>query len=97
MQYPSIFKQGSRTWLSGDTRLFPKLLTERAHYLDATVGIVQRRMDAQESSKDYQDVMSHLLSAKDPETGEGLSLAEIWSESYLMINVGRITLSYSIV
>lgn len=88
MQYPAIFTQGGSSWLSADTWLFPRLLKDRARYLDATIGVVQRRIDDNESMKDRKDIMSYLLAAKDPETGENLQMAEVWSEAYLMISAG---------
>ena len=88
MQYPTIFTQGGSSWLSADTWLFPSLLKDRARYLDATIGVVQRRIDDNESMKDRKDIMSYLLAAKDPETGENLQMAEVWSEAYLMISAG---------
>ena len=88
MQYPSVFSHGGSSWLSADTWLFPRLLKDRARYLDATIGVVQRRIDANDSMKERKDIMSYLLAAKDPETGENLQLAEVWSEAYLMISAG---------
>ena len=39
--------------------------------------------------KDRKDIMSYLLAAKDPESGQNLQLAEVWSEAYLMISAGK--------
>lgn len=91
MQYPSVFKQGSGKLLSADTWLLPHLQKKRERYMDATVRIVQQRIDEQHSEKRHADVMHYLLSAKDPETGKGLEISEIWSEAYLMINAGEST------
>lgn len=35
-----------------------------------------------------QDLFSHILAAKDPHTGQGFSLDEIWGESTLLIVAG---------
>ena len=35
-----------------------------------------------------QDLFSHILAAKDPETGKGFSMDEIWGESTLLIVAG---------
>lgn len=72
---------------------FHRLLKDRARYLDATIDVVQKRIDANEELKDRKDIMSYLLASKDPETGENLHLAEVWSEAYLMISAGK-TSSY---
>ena len=89
MQYPAIFTRGGSSWLSADTWLFPGLLKERARYLAATIDVVQRRIDANDAMKDRKDIMSYLLAARDPESGENLQLAEVWSEAYLMISAGK--------
>jgi hypothetical protein len=86
MQYPWLFCPGSN-WLSADTWLFPRLLEERARYLAATKYIVKDRIEREDNSR--QDIMSHLLKAKEPDTGETLSFEEIWSEAYLMISAGK--------
>ena len=89
MQYPAIFTRGGSSWLSADTWLFPTLLKDRARYLKATINVVQQRIDANNAMKERKDIMSYLLAAKDPESGENLELAEVWSEAYLMISAGQ--------
>ena len=86
MQYPWLFRPGS-CWLSADTWLFPGLLKDRARYLGATKHIVEERIEKEDDSR--KDIMSHLLKAKDPQTGENLTFEEVWAESYLMISAGK--------
>lgn len=87
-QYPSMFKAGLGKWLSADTWLFPKFLKDRGRLLNGSVGLVQERIDGKESIEG-RDIMSYLLAAKDPETGESLSIEEVRSESFLMLSAGE--------
>ena len=43
-------------------------------------------MDEMQNRK---DIMSHLLVAKDPKTGDKLTDAEVWGEAHLMIAAGK--------
>ena len=50
--------------------------------------VIQRRLVA---SRDIShDLFSFIIDAKDPETGEGFSLDEIWAESRLFMVAGRL-------
>lgn len=40
-----------------------------------------------------KDLFHYLLDARDPQTGEGYSMSELWSESNLLIAAGEVTLS----
>ena len=86
MQYPSIFRAGSG-WLSADTWFMAGILRDRELYMAATKHIIETRIAKKADSR--KDVTSYLLIAEDPETGEKLSFAEIWSEAYLMLSAGK--------
>ena len=88
MQYPALFSQGTGSWLSLHTWLFPGLL-DRGRYAQATGNVAQERIDSKDSMKDRKDIMSLLLEAEDPETGEKLSTMEVRSEAHLMISAGE--------
>lgn len=88
LQYPSMFKSGLGKWLSADAWLFPRFLNDRKRLFNGSVGLVQERIDGKESI-DRKDIMSYLLAAKDPETGESLSIEEIRSEAMLMLSAGK--------
>ena len=87
-QYPSMFKARLGKWLSADTWIFPKFLKDRGRLLNGSVGLVQERIDVNDSIEG-KDIMSYLLAAKDPETGESLSIEEVRSESFLMLSAGE--------
>lgn len=88
MQYPSMFRLGLGKWLSVDNWLFSKFLNDRGRLVNGSVGLVQERIDGKESI-DRKDIMSYLLAAKDPETGESLSIEEVRSEAFLMLSAGK--------
>ncbi|MCJ1388061.1 hypothetical protein MMC18_000905 [Xylographa bjoerkii] len=50
-------------------------------------------MDRMEMESKRQDIFSHILAAKDPQTGEGFSVDEIWGESTLLIVAGSDAIS----
>lgn len=86
MHYPALFRPGSG-WLSADTWFLPGLLQDRQRYMAATKDIVTARIQKTDDTR--EDIMSYLLSAHDPETGDKLSFEELWAEAYLMISAGR--------
>ncbi|POR32440.1 Putative benzoate 4-monooxygenase cytochrome p450 [Tolypocladium paradoxum] len=59
---------------------------QRRH--EAKTKAVENGVDADEPKK--IDIFSKLLSARDPETGEGLSQKQLWAESNLLIIAGEI-------
>jgi cytochrome P450 len=65
---------------------------EKNAYVMYARGAVERRMkkDPQQCDKDF---ISWLLEAKDPETGMGFELKELWAESSLLIAAGSDTSS----
>lgn len=86
MKYPSIFRAGSG-WLSADTWFMAGMLRDRELYMAATKNIVNTRIAKKIDSR--KDITSYLLTAEDPETGEKLLFAEVWSEAYLMLSAGK--------
>lgn len=54
---------------------------------------ISRRMavDRMRIGSKRQDLFSHILAAKDPQTGQGFSMDEIWGESTLLIVAGKPT------
>ena len=47
-------------------------------------------VDRMNMDHDRQDLFSHILAAKDPETGKGFSIDELWGESTLLIIAGKL-------
>jgi cytochrome P450 len=75
-----------------DKVLFPKIATGRERY------IAFSRAQAVERTKmgndgERKDFFHYLLNAKDPETGNGFSMNELWGESNLLIIAGSDTSS----
>ena len=63
------------------------MLRDRDLYLAATMNIVETRIGKKANAR--KDITSYLLSARDRETDENLSFAEVWSEAYLMLSAGK--------
>lgn len=68
-----------------------KIFTPRVRKLrDQYVGVSKRMaVDRMNMDSKRQDLFSHILAAKDPQTGKGFSLDEIWGESTLLIVAGE--------
>ncbi|KAH8667330.1 cytochrome P450, partial [Tricladium varicosporioides] len=77
-----------------DRWLFPESIVARNQF----IGFVTKLLNARMSAKPIKraDVFSFLLSAKDPETQEGLRIEEIGAESTTMIVAGSDTSSTAI-
>ena len=66
---------------------YPKGSKMRQQFLDLTRNLAESRASL---PKDYKrDLFSFVLGAKDPETGEGFSVPELWSESKFLIVAGK--------
>lgn len=64
---------------------------------DGYVGVSKKMAhDRMNMDSKRQDLFSHILAAKDPETGKGFSLDEIWGESTLLIVAGHLRKDVSI-
>ncbi|KAF2690632.1 cytochrome P450 [Lentithecium fluviatile CBS 122367] len=75
-----------------DKILFRKIAAQRGQYMQYS------KAQAMERTKigldvDRKDFFYHLLNAKDPETGNGFSMNELWGESNLLIIAGSDTTS----
>ncbi|PSN64191.1 cytochrome P450 [Corynespora cassiicola Philippines] len=75
-----------------DKLLFRKIAAQRGQYMQYS------KSQAMERTKlgldvDRKDFFFHLLNAKDPETGKGFSMNELWGESNLLIIAGSDTTS----
>ncbi|KAG9235155.1 cytochrome protein [Amylocarpus encephaloides] len=77
-----------------DRYLFPQSIIARNKFIKFVNGLLRERMSAKPIKR--QDVFSFLLDAKDPETQEGLGMAEIGAESTTMIVAGSDTTSTAI-
>lgn len=73
-----------------DNILFRELTKKRAEYAKYCMGLAAQRT---KSITDHKDFFHYLLNAKDPETGEGFSMPEIWAESALLVVAGSDTSS----
>ncbi|KAF2872758.1 cytochrome P450 [Massariosphaeria phaeospora] len=75
-----------------DKILFRKIAAQRGQYMQYSKAQAMERtkmgMDV-----DRKDFFYHLLNAKDPETGKGFSMDELWGESNLLIIAGSDTTS----
>lgn len=80
MQFPLLKKMGM------ELLLYPFILTSQmAYYKKLRDLIVARRAEGKHARK---DLYSFVVDAKDPETGEGMRLRDIWSEAAFFMPAG---------
>ncbi|PWY87438.1 cytochrome P450 [Aspergillus heteromorphus CBS 117.55] len=77
-----------RRW---DRKLFAQSILARNKFIQFVNALLQRRFKAAKSAR--QDVFTFLLDAKDPETQQSLSLAEIGAETTTLVVAGSDTSS----
>ncbi|KAF2204214.1 cytochrome P450 [Delitschia confertaspora ATCC 74209] len=75
-----------------DKLLFPKISAERGKYMaySKSQAVQRTKMGLDNDRKDF---FHHLLTARDPETGLGFTMDELWGESNLLIIAGSDTTS----
>jgi hypothetical protein len=74
-------------WFLGISKLLlPKLEASRAAMLNFIIPFIDRRMKMEDTKKDF---FHHLIDAKDPDTGEGFSLPELWGETSVLMVVSH--------
>lgn len=78
-----------------DKIFFHNLASRRERYMAYSRAQAAERT-SRKDSEDRKDFFYHLLHAKDPETGEGFQMNELWSESNLLIVAGSDTSSTAI-
>jgi hypothetical protein len=76
-----------------DKVLFPKISSMRMQYLSWSKSNAAARIKLAADGgvvdgDERKDFFSYLLKAKDPETGEGFTMEELWGENNLMIIAG---------
>ena len=76
--------------LGFDHLLFRKLRAERERFMAYSKGQLGNRMKLGMDT-DRRDFFYYLLKAKDPETGEGFSIPELWGESNVLLIAGKHT------
>lgn len=84
--YPTIHE------LHLDKVLFRKISAERERYFKYSKSQAVERTKLGEDV-DRKDFFYYLLHAKDPETGQGFSMSELWGESNLLLIAGSDTTS----
>lgn len=68
-----------------DKLFAPRIRRLRDKYVKVSKDMAVQRM---EMGSKRQDLFSHILAARDPETGKGFSMDEIWGEATLLIIAG---------
>jgi len=94
--YPPLFNLNPSKWYSPARWLFPEMVSERGAFTEVAEKFTQERIAMMEEGtpgSERNDIMSALLGAVDPKTGEKLSSAEVWTEAHLMIAAGGDTTS----
>lgn len=71
--------------------LFPEARKKAIRFSGKSREILETRRAREKTDTDgfKDDLFSKLLTAKDPETGESLSQAQLWAESNLLIIAGK--------
>jgi hypothetical protein len=67
--------------------LLPKLDAARTAFLNFVIPYIDKRMKMENAKKDF---FHHLIDAKDPDTGEGFSLPELWGETTVLMVVSTL-------
>lgn len=81
-QFPALSK------LKLEKILYPRGSAMRKKFLDLTREFAEQRVSGGKESKN--DLFRFVVDAKDPETGQGFSMAELWAESKFLIVAGKI-------
>ena len=69
-----------------DKVLSPLVRKQRDAYIKVSKDMAMDRMNMESTRK---DLFSHILAAKDPQTGKGFSMDELWGEATLLIVAGK--------
>ena len=72
---------------NADKLFTPNVRTLRDQYVAVSKKLAVERMSMDSKRR---DLFSHILAAKDPQTGKGFSMDEIWGESTLLIVAGNL-------
>lgn len=80
-------------WTGLGNLLFPKIAAGQKTFVAYAREQAAERIALGKNGR--KDMFYHLLDARDPETGNGYSLSEIWSESNLLIAAGTSPSSYN--
>jgi cytochrome P450 len=87
--WPWLFNFQPTSWFAPARWLFPEMERERNSFTQVADDFTTERLKSIEEGKcNRQDIMSALLAARDPRTGEKLSIEETCSEAHLMIAAG---------
>lgn len=89
---PSLVHSGLERWISP----FNGLYTDRGQYLAfGKKQVMDRTKDRAEglAATGRKDIFSFLLESRDPDTGEGFSMPELWMEGNTLIVAGSDTSS----
>lgn len=81
IHYPALAK------LQLEKLLARKTMEMRDKYLKLMAYLVKSRLEAGKNA--HNDLFSFLIDAKDPETGEGFTKSELWTESRFLLIAGK--------
>jgi len=81
IQYPELAKWKLENYF------FSSAVKQGQRFLDLARSLAEQRMS--EDKGDQMDIFSLMVDARDPETGTGFSLPELWAESKFLIVAGQ--------
>ena len=91
--FPALLYKGIEKWLPP----FKGLYLDRNQYLafgkKQVMAKMARDQESAEHAAERKDIFTYLLHAKDPETGEGFPMPELWMEGNTLIVAGSDTSS----
>ncbi|KAH8807260.1 cytochrome protein [Xylogone sp. PMI_703] len=88
IQYPELAKYKLERLVS------PSSVKTGQKFLNLARQLTEQRM--QESKSEHMDIFSLMVDARDPETGQGFSMSELWAEAKFLIVAGSDTTSTAI-
>lgn len=89
--FPALFNVRPDRWYSLARWLFPTMEEDRTRFAAIAEKYSKERQEG--GKEERQDIMTALLAARDPKSGQKLTDAEVWGEAHLMIAAGGDTTS----
>ena len=101
--FPELFQPGHNSWLSVENWLLPEFSYLRKQYVELgkqvsgkNIKVLQKEKETGQSLRRRKDILDYIINAEDPETGSKFNMAEILSESNVLLSAGGDTTSLAI-
>lgn len=88
-QYPALFRPGAGDWRDLGTWIAPNSVAGLLKFLEkGAMSTMERLTRASGEDSQRKDILSYLISARDPETGTGIEQQDIVSEACILLMSG---------